>query len=325
MKLTLNQIQSVTKGAVRVEEKNDTIQFYRFSKEQEELYRLRDSELYQKTFSSAGVRLEFVTDSTHLGLSVSVSPGCSRIFFNIEIFANGKKVGELGSLSANSGAFSGAFSLDEGEKTVCVYLPWSVQLRLNELTLDDGASLRPVKKKRKMLLYGDSITHGYDAIHPSRSYASKLTDALDAEGFNKAIGAEVFWRALAETSDEIAPDIITVAYGTNDWSKQTKEDFEAECAAFYEALSRRNPQAKIFAITPIWRADRDRVTKVGAFEDVATYIRKVTASLPNVTVIDGVSLLPHDTTLFSDVYLHPNDKGFGYYFENLYREIQKYL
>lgn len=96
-------------------------------------------------------------------------------------------------------------------------------------------------------------------------------------------------------------------------------------AAFYVALSRRNPDAKIFTITPIWRADHERVTKVGAFPYVSEYIRRVTASLPNVTVIEGVNLLPHDTTLFSDEYPHPNDKGFGYYFENLYREIQKYL
>ncbi len=325
MKLTLNQIQSVAKGAVRVEEKDRAIQFFRFTKEQEELYRLRDDEFYKKTFSTAGIRLEFVTDSTRLGIAIHTSPGCSRTFFNFEIFSNGKKIGEIGSLTTNCGDYSGEFALGDGDKTVCVYLPWSVAVDLKELTLDDGAFFLPVEKKRKMLLYGDSITHGYDAVYPSRSYATKLTDALDAEGFNKAIGGEVFWGELAEASDDIRPDIITVAYGTNDWSKCKKESFEAECAAFYEALSHRNPQAKIFAITPIWRADLDRVTKVGPFEGVAAYIRKVTAPLPNVTVINGFDFVPHDTALFSDKYLHPNDEGFGYYFERLYHEIQKYL
>ncbi len=325
MKLTLHQIQSVTKGAVRIEETNGSVQFYRFSEEQERLYKLHDPALYKKTFSTAGVRMEFITDSTHLGLAASVNSGSSRLFFHFDIFANGKKIGELGSKTENCGDFSGKFDLGAGQKTVCIYFPWSVAVDLKEITLDDGASLISTKKSRKMLIFGDSITHGYDAIYPSHTYATMLTDALEAEAVNQAIGGERFWSDLAEACDVSAPDLITVAYGTNDWNGAAREVFERECASFYKILSRKYPSAKIFAITPIWRADLDRVTKVGPFETVAAYIREATAALPNVTVIDGFDFVPHDTALFSDKYLHPNDDGFAYYFENLYREIQKYL
>lgn len=326
MKLTFEQIKAITKGAAYVEEQDGAIHFHRFTKEQEEMYFHHSESFHKKTFCTAGIRLEFATNSTTLGLEVTVFPGSSRVFFNHEIFVNGTRIGLLGSDSTNVGTFSGSYVLGDGEKTVCVYFPWSVGSALLALTLDDGATLHPVSKKRTMLLYGDSITHGYDACDPSHAYATRLTDALEAEARNKAIGGEVFWGALAEVSDEICPDVITVAYGTNDWSKCSKESFETECRTFYEALSRRNPQAKIFAITPIWRADLHRgATKVGLFDDVAAHIRKTTAALPNVTVIDGINLLPHNTGLFSDQYLHPNDEGFGYYFASLYREIQKYL
>ena len=62
-----------------------------------------------------------------------------------------------------------------------------------------------------MLMLGDSITHGYDAISPSNSYASLVADMLDANAINKGIGGEVFWPQFAAMLDNITPEIITVA------------------------------------------------------------------------------------------------------------------
>ena len=83
MKLTLDQIRSVARGAVRIEESNGSSQFYRFSEEQERLYKLHNEDLYKKTFATAGIRLDFVTNSTRLGLSGSVSSASSRKFFHL--------------------------------------------------------------------------------------------------------------------------------------------------------------------------------------------------------------------------------------------------
>jgi len=55
MKLSLEQIRSVTRGAVRVEETEGAVHFYRFTKAQEEMYRQRDAMLHMKTFATAGV------------------------------------------------------------------------------------------------------------------------------------------------------------------------------------------------------------------------------------------------------------------------------
>ena len=325
MKLTLEQIRAIAKGAARVERSNNGIRLLRFTKEQEELYRLTNQDFYTKTFATAGVRLEFTTDSPTLSMEVEVFSGSSRKFFSHEIYVNGTLVGELGSRETNCGRFAGSYELGKGEKHVHVYFPWSTASTLISLELADGSALEPVTKPCNMLIYGDSITHGYDALSPSHSYASLLTDILNAEAFNKGIGGDTFFPALAELSDEVEPDYITVAYGTNDWSKKEKEVFEKTCYDFYEALSRRNPNAKIFAITPIWRADHERQTKVGNFSYVDEYITRAVESLPNVTVIHGIDFVPKSAEYFSDKYLHPNDTGFAHYFENLYSEIKKHL
>ena len=52
------------------------------------------------------------------------------------------------------------------------------------------------------------------------------------------------------------------------------------------------------------------------------FIKKVALQYDNVIVIDGYDLVPHDTELFSDKRLHPNDDGFKYYAENLIKAIK---
>ena len=173
-------------------------------------------------------------------------------------------------------------------------------------------------------MYGDSITHGYDAINPSNKYATRLANALGYDEYNKGIGGEVFFPPLAELKQPFTPDIITVAYGTNDWSLTEKSQFDKNCKAFYENLSKNYPDTPIFAITPIWR--KESVTETRPFGDFALVeegIREATKDLKNVTVIRGFDLVPKEEKYFADLRLHPNDKGFEYYAKSLYEMIAR--
>ena len=327
MKLNLEQISSIARGATRIAYVDEKICFFRFTKDQEELYSTVNDDFYKKTFATAGVILEFITDSSTLSLEVEVFSGSSRKFFAHSIFVNGSKYATLGCLGTNNGIFGGKWTLPEGEKQIKIYFPWSTASRIIDMSLDDGAIITPIRKQKKMIMFGDSITHGYDAMSPENSYAARLADALDAEAVNKGIGGEVFRRSLAALKDPTEPDYITVAYGTNDWSVGNKERFETHCKEFYESLSRNYPNTKIFAITPIWRKEypTGKVTGVGSLDRVEEYIREVTADLSNVTVIKGLDLVPPSADCFAPDIIHPNDKGFVHYFENLIKEIKKYL
>ena len=212
------------------------------------------------------------------------------------------------------------------KKRVTVYFPWSVQANIASLTLDDGSSFEPVKRKYKMLCFGDSITQGYIAQNPSFTYASRLSDLLDADSVNKGIGGEIFFSTLAELRDDIEPDIITVAYGTNDWSHTEKDKFDESCKLFYEALSKNYPSAKIFALSPTWRGNYTQKDKpMGDFFYVSKRIREVAESLPNVIFIDCFDFVPHEAAYFVEDLLHPNDAGFNNYAAELYAAIKKYL
>ena len=329
MKLTAEQIRAIAKGAVRVEEINGAVHLYRFTKEQEEIYKNRTTPsgkpLSDKVPATAGIRLEFVTTSSTLSIEIEGVPASSSNCFVHDVFVDGNRIGSFGKAETEEREFFGSFDLGSGKKEVKIYFPWASASAIRSLTLDDGAEITPIEKTRKMLIYGDSITHGYVAINPARSYASLLTDALDAEAVNKAIGGETFFPELAELSDEGDFDLITVAYGTNDWSHVTKEVFDETATAFYRALSRRHPNAKIFALAPIWRADFETVTKVGKFSYMKETFEALAEELPNLTVIDCFPFVPADSKYFADLTLHPNEAGFEFYFHGVWNEIQKYL
>ncbi|MBR2354637.1 MAG: SGNH/GDSL hydrolase family protein [Clostridia bacterium] len=325
MNLSNEQIRMLVKGAASYEECAEGLRLHRFTKQEREYYKTVSEDFYMKAHSSSGVRLEFTTDSRRFSFAALTAPGSSRPFCHFDLYRDGIYMGQVGTEQMGSGV-AGEFDLGEGEKELRLYFPWSAAPTLTRVTLDDGASFAPLKKAHTMLIYGDSITQGYDTHHPSLSYASLLTDALDAEGFNKAIGGEFFCPGLVEAGDGTAPDIITVAYGTNDWSKKTKEEFETNCRGFYETLSRKYPDAKIFAITPIWRGDcQKRITEAGEFPRIAKTIEAVAASLPNVTVLHGYDCVPKEERFFADLYLHPNDEGFVHYFEGIYQQIKQYM
>ena len=148
---------------------------------------------------------------------------------------------------------------------------------------------------------------------------------LNVEEYNKAIGGEKFFPELAATREDFVPDYITVAYGTNDWKCCKEEGFTRNCKEFFYNLNNSYPNSKIFVITPIWRKDMDANGAFGKFINVADNIQNQVAGFDNVSVIQGFEFVPQNENMFADLRLHPNDKGFECYFENLSKCINKML
>ena len=333
MKLTLDQIREIARGALRVEREEDGgIRFYRFTEAQSAAYfATGNMNFYDKTFASAGVRLAFVSTTKTLSFRFKPYSGSSRKWFSFDLRVGDRIVAHKEyNREDDPATFHFETTLGAGEKQIELYFPFSARTDLYDLSIDDGATLKPLRRAHTMIEFGDSITHGYDGHFPSLSYANRLAALLDADSINKGIGGDTFFPELLESGGDLydAPDYITVAYGTNDWAVYPKEKTEVACRAFYKALSARYPKAKIFAITPLWRGDfGDRAS--GAFgaplREMDKLIGDSVRDLPNVTLILGENLVPHESAFFSEDFLHPSDLGFCQYAANLYEEIQKHL
>jgi hypothetical protein len=336
MKLTYQQIASAVSGAVRAWEGEDGFHACRFTREQTDAYLIRREDFHRKALSASGIVIRFRTDSPSLKLSVTVRSGSSRKYFGVDLLVDGRYVDSLKNfedptfgahyvgMEASLGDFFKEFDLGPGEKNVALYLPWSVECVITALELADGAAFAPVKREKKLLAFGDSITQGYDALMPHRKYITRLADYLGMEEINKAIGGEIFWPELALMAHDFQPDMITVAYGTNDWTNRPYAEFRAASRAFYENLRKTYPNAPIFALTPVWR--KDSVNQSRDYESIhqaEELIRQAVEDLPNITVIRGWEMIPQEEKLYADLNLHPNDEGFNHYFNNLVKHFQR--
>lgn len=196
------------------------------------------------------------------------------------------------------------------DKVVKLYFPNLSEVVLHDLELENASYCEAMKNRHTLLVFGDSITQGYDAVHPGFSYTNILAGDLDLEVFNKAIGGDTFRPEVIDPEEKISPDAILVAYGTNDWSTMPHEHLKNTSEEFFRKLAGTYPAVPVYVILPIWRKDCDRITQAGTFPEARETIRLAASMDPAFTCIDGLELLPHVTSFYSDGYLHPNDHGF---------------
>ncbi len=335
MKLSIEQIKKIACGVAKVEENNGYFRLNRFTDEQINFYKdYKEGFFYSKALCSAGVRLVFNTDSESLFIKGITSSGTNRTYYSFDILVNDEFVGCIDNFlqetsenyigqNFNLGKFEKEFNLGQGIKKVEVFLPFSVVVDFEEISLDDGAFISPIKRKNTGLIFGDSITQGYDNAHVSKHYSISVSKLLDVDFINKAIGGEKFNPLLAKTKDNIQPDYIVVAYGTNDWGQcSPPEEFCDNCKEFYYTLRKNYPDSKIIALSPLWRKEIITEKKSFDFDFIEKTIFNVVSELDNVVFISGFDLVPHEEKNFADFRLHPNDLGFSFFADNLCKKIQ---
>lgn len=329
MQLNTEILKDITSGVEDIVLEDGMFSFLRFTAEEEAVI---DNMNVKNT---AGVQLEFVTDASVLNLCVHTTPTPIRSYFAVDIFADKKLVGSLGNLSdaqavgdyANkkypTGELEGGFKLGDGEKTVRIVLPHSVVARIKKLELEGAAYVKPKKREKCLVIYGDSITQGFDALHPTNTYAMRLADALDATVFNKALGGAVFCPELAQAGWRNKADAVIIAFGTNDWAASTREDFTASAHEFISTVCDRFKDSPVYVLSPIWRDGYDAVRKTfKSFFEIGDILQECCREKDRVTFISGWDLVPHDSKYYGDLRLHPRDSGFEEYFKNLADKIK---
>jgi len=180
-------------------------------------------------------------------------------------------------------------------------------------------------QKRTLLCLGDSITQGMTAKSPSSTYPVQLARMLKMNMINHGVGGYVFDKKSIDEEMDINPDVITVAYGINDWFQyDSLHYFKEMCHNFFNKLTLVYPKAKIFAITPVWCSSEEEIKAMGHLLEIRKQIEQIAYNFKTVYVIDGLRMVPNMPEYFVDG-VHPNELGFMHYSMNLLREIVKYI
>lgn len=276
---------------------------------------------------SAGIRLSLRTNSRTLELTGRILPGARTYAgFDVEVDGRGLTSLRLDALdpSQTSTQTLRLATFDtQAERTIVVTFPQSAIVELEAIAVEPGATAAPTAPARvRYLALGDSITQGMDARGPASAYPVQLARRLDAELLNLGVGGHVFDVDALDDELPFAPDIVTVAYGTNDWSSgSTQQQISTSVDAYLSRLlATVAASARVFVLTPLWRAIAAESKAGGTLLEFSSLIAEA-AARAGVHVIDGTLLVPHAEHLFPDG-THPNDEGFLHYAINLHRLMQ---
>jgi lysophospholipase L1-like esterase len=201
-----------------------------------------------------------------------------------------------------------------GPDPVTVYLPEGMAPTLTGITGLSGA-IAPGPSQRRWLAYGDSITEGWGASAPGRTWLATAARRLDLEAVNFGYaGSGRGERVVAEAMAAAAADVITLAFGTNCWGMIAfSEDLlAATVRAFVASVRAGHPRTPIVAVSPIVRPDaEDTPNRLGAtlaglraaYEGAVLSLGTADAG---ITLVGGGELVRTDQLADG---IHPDDDG----------------
>ena len=313
MDLTLEQIKSVTTGAVNIFQDNDGIHFRRFTDRQLEFFANCSAQFAHRSRCTAGCQLSFYTNSNFLFVEVAAG-------MKYEVWVDG--------LPAFFAALEKAQRLPiprpEGRKHVVITLPNYTEGVLTGIEIDQGAYVEPYRHSRKFLFLGDSITQGSQSTRDSFCYVYRIARFFDAEIMNLGVGGTYM---CAESLEDVGfdPEAVFIAYGTNDYTAcNSIKALETACCHYFDKVKQMYPDKKIFYISPLWRADGGMVRKAGTLDDCREVLIRQCMDHSFIH-IDGYTLVPHMPFYLNDGYLHPSDLGFSMYSQNLIHFLLQHL
>ena len=311
MKRTFEEIRAASFGAAEIWEEGGALCFSKTPADQTEAWRKAAEWIVPNVQATTGIRLDFHTDSPEA--AIETAGGVKYEVLIDGLLAYQFKVG------ADDRLFS--FALPEGEHRVTVVLPSHGEPgRIRSVETAEGACFVPHRHREKILFLGDSITQGWNSVYDSLSFAWQVTLAREAESVIQGIGG-AFFLPESVTDFGFRPDLVVAAWGTNDFGFFSSADVLAERAErTFSRIKALYGNARIYAVTPIWRRDERTDRAMGSFALCRETIRAA-AEAQGIAVLDGYAMVPHRDEFMADD-VHPNDLGFSQYAAHLLRAIR---
>ncbi len=321
---SVDVLKNVFRNCLDVSVESRRVYLTRFTEQQLEFYRT-DPLWAQRTGLAAGICLDFCTDSPFIKLAYEITYK-DRDWFCFDFLVNGQFVECRGERPVKSLRSALQFMVESPCRRlnrVTLYLPQTIGLTLSNLELADGSRIELAPAYQgNFLCAGDSIFQGMDCIHPFASCAVQISRFLNMNLLNQSVGGLIFSRRTLDEEIHCRPDIILVAYGTNDWTKaESLDDFETRTREYFEKLEEIYPHAKTLAVTPLRRKDEELRYNVGPLAQIREAISRICRDFASISVVDGLSLVPHPFSFFDERGVHPSDEGHLYMALNLLKQI----
>ena len=304
------------------------VHLHRFLRSQRDAYLSKGPKTLRRCFASANIYLDVVTDSTRLRLSFYAKNASAVSYAGFDLYVDG--------VFADRRFFRDwridevYFPLpDDGQRhRVTLYLPWSCAVTPGWLELDADAAFEPVQRAGRGMVFGDSITQGYTTLMPSLSYANTLGRDLDAEIINQGAGGFYFDESTLDPAlADYAPEFLVIAYGTNDFSRNSAPAvFRAAAKAYIDRFHQIFPGRRIYGVLPLFRSDSNVADPQPdaryTFAEAREMLAELYAAYPDITLLRETGI-PHIHEAFAEDCVHPTDFGHLHIAKSLERIIRQ--
>ena len=305
--MTNDELKQYYCGALFFEESADGyLQAFQYSKAQMEYFKGAFDFWYDRCMATTAKTIEFATAATEVSFDFKFAWRGSEDSF--ELWIDGLAV-EIAYVHDLAEAGSIRWTMPAGAKQVVIYLPADATVLVKNFTVNGDVA--PVKKGKKVLWLGDSITQGYGPLRSAHTYVSVANRLLNYDIINQGIGGYIYDKKSLMKMDGYQPEMLIVALGTNQyWTKDMTMVEE-----YYETLMGiYGTEIPVLVISPIWRGDHPEEYDV--FLHFCEEVKRIAGKYPNVRSIDGLTLVPHRSEYYIDN-LHPNCLGTEEYGRNL--------
>lgn len=329
MILTENALGKIIHNVLSYDfDSNGGLHFRRFSKSQLRFYAAESENFLIRAASSASVMFDFITDSDYISLKSDLYPGSSQDWAGFDLYVDGIFYEQR--RFSHPGVIETGFDLPRGEHRITLHFPWTAETVVHEVRLTDGAGIKAVRKKANVIAFGDSITHGSISQFTSLTYVNQLSKDLELEIVNQGIGGYYFNEAsIDETIAPYNPDLLMIAYGTNDYARYASaEAFGFNASEYVKKITGLFPDTKILAILPLYRNDLKHRSREKQRDYTLDDARKILLSLygkyKNIEV-QKETAIPRIPEAYAGDYLHPNELGFTILSKDLEKRVKALL
>lgn len=290
--------------------------------------------------------VDFQTNATHAELEVypTIFQDVSN-YATIGVMVNGKYFTELHANTSNLQTLS--LDLPVGNKTVELVNGTQTQFPENVIVgtfirtvrFDSAGAtsqlLKPSQPKKRIIIYGDSISVGIGVNDPlNQAWPILIREhfqpefSITEEGWS----GRTFWsdayspnllNQFVERLVAAQPNVIWIAIGTNDYglNKWSAADFGQAYGKFLDQLHAKLPATKIYAQSPLVRLDEGANNFGNTLSDYRQVIANNCNSRSWVTFIDGQKIVP--LSHIADARVHPDAEGYKEYANFVIIQLQQ--
>ncbi|RKM54235.1 SGNH/GDSL hydrolase family protein [Butyrivibrio sp. X503] len=314
MVLSNEELKEIYFGAYEFEGTEDGyLQAFQYNKDQIEYFKGALDFWYERCTATTAKTFEFTTEASEVSFDYKIIWKGSEDSFELMIDGQITNIVYVKDI-ADEGRLS--WKLPTGKKSVVIYLPADETVLVRNFEID--AAYTKAAKNEKVLWLGDSITQGYGPLRSGCTYVSVANRILNYDIVNQGIGGYIYDKNCLMKMEGYNPDKIIVALGTNQYGDadavQAVEEYYERLIGIY------GNEIPILCISPLWRGDSEEgIPVLMAF---CEKVKEIAGSYKNVSVIDGMEMVPHLPEYFLDL-LHPNPLGCEIYGRNLVEKIRK--